>query len=412
MFLLKKFLGEEYNRINSIVESYNNVSNNYINLEACCSYPFQSVLLAQSYPMFTLPTEGMVGERYFPSFKSMDDIDIYTEELLLQLLNLSPDDYGVCNQPHSGTQANQTVYNAILEDGDTILSLDPKSGGHISHNKFIKNINVVNFGLSDTYDIDYKEINRLAKAYNPKLIIIGASSFANNIDYECIGKIAHQVNAFFMVDACHTILYIMGKKFSNPFPYADFLTFSFEKVLRGPQGGIIVYRKKFKKKISYSIFPLTQGGPLQSVQFAKLLCLVELSKLDIEKYASKIQHINKLLNNVLTEKGIETYCTDNKTHIILIDVTKFHLTGVEAEKLFYENNILANKNQIPNDKLSPNTASGIRIGTTCLSNLNYSDEDIIILGKCIIQILTEKKVNKEDINYLIQKYHINVNISN
>lgn len=412
MFLLKKFLGTEYSRINSIIESYNNVSNNYINLEACCSYPFQSVLQAQSYPMFTLPTEGMVGDRYFPSFESMDEIDLYTEELLLQLLNLNSNEYGVCNQPHSGTQANQIIYNAILKDGDTVLCLDPKSGGHISHNKFVKNINVINFGLTDSYNIDYIEINKLANKYNPKLIIMGASSFANNINYEYIGKIAHRVNAFFMVDACHTILYIMGRKFSNPFPNADFLTFSFEKVLRGPQGGIIVYRKQFKKKISYSTFPITQGGPLQSIQFAKLLCLVELSRLDIGQYALQVQHINKLMNTILTSKNIETYCKDFKTHIILIDVTKYNMTGVEAEKLFYDNNILVNKNQIPNDNLPPHITSGIRIGTTCLSNLNYSDEDVTILGECIAQLLHEKKCNREKIDYLVQKYQININISN
>ena len=142
MFLLKSFLGDKYNRVNKIIDSYNNVQNNYINLEACCSYPFINVLKAQEYPMFTLPTEGAVGERFFPSFESMDDIDLYTEELVLKLLNIDKYEYGVCNQPHSGTQANQIVYNTILNDGDVVLSLDPKSGGHISHNKFLESVKV------------------------------------------------------------------------------------------------------------------------------------------------------------------------------------------------------------------------------------------------------------------------------
>lgn len=174
MFLLKRFLGEQYNRVNQIIDSYNNIQNNYINLEACCSYPFPSVLRAQEYPMFTLPTEGMVGARFFPCFESMDDIDNYTEELVLKLLNI--DTYNVCNQPHSGTQANQIVYNAILNDGDTVLSLDPKSGGHISHNKFSKNIKVINYGLTSEYLIDYEQLSNLTIKHKPKLIIVSGTS--------------------------------------------------------------------------------------------------------------------------------------------------------------------------------------------------------------------------------------------
>ena len=381
---------------------------------ACCSYPFNSVLEAQKYPMFTLPTEGMVGKRYFPSFESMDEIDNYTEEIVLDLLELSPIDYKVCNQPHSGTQANQIVYNAILQDGDTILSLSPKCGGHISHNKFIKKINVINYELDTSMDINYSQIQILSQKHKPKLIIIGASSYPNNIKYDIIGKIAHENKSYFMVDACHTILYIMGKEYSNPFPYVDFLTFSLEKVLRGPQGGILIYRnnKEFKNKISYSVFPVTQGGPLQSIQFSKLLCFVELSNINIQEYALNVQNLAKIINNTLGNNNIETFSKDHKTHIILIDVTKFGMTGVEAEQLFYNNNILVNKNQIPGDKLPPHVASGIRFGTTSLSNLGYDEKDTIILGDCIAQLLTNKKVDKSKLEYLISKYHSTINISN
>ncbi len=412
MFLLKRFLGDKYNRVNQIIDSYNNVQNNYINLEACCSYPFPSVLKAQEYPMFTLPTEGMVGERFFPCFESMDDIDIYTEELVLKLLNIDNHEYGVCNQPHSGTQANQIVYNTILKDGDTILSLDAKSGGHISHNKFAKNIKVINYGLTSDHFINYDQLSNLTSKYKPKLIIVGASSYSNNIDYKLISDIAHTNGSYIMVDACHTILYIMAKLYNNPFPDVDFVTFSLEKVLRGPQGGILIYRKSFQKAISYSVFPLTQGGPLQSIQFAKLLCFVELSHIDIKKYASGVQHRAKIIGHKLYNNGISTYSKDYKTHILLIDVTPYNLTGAMAELLFYQNHMLVNKNQIPYDSLPPHIASGIRFGTTCISNLNYSDEDTAILADCIIDLIFHQRVKKEIIDYIVNKYHKNTNISN
>lgn len=412
MYLLKKFLGNDYERVNRIIDSYNDIQNNYINLEACCSYPFPNVLKAQEYPMFTLPTEGMVGSRFFPSFESMDDIDNYTEELVLKLLNIEKHDYRVCNQPHSGTQANQIVYNSILKDGDKILSLDPKSGGHISHNKFSKNIIVINYGLTSEHLINYQQIEDLASIHKPKLIIVGASSYPNNIDYKRIAQIAHSNDAYIMVDACHTILYIMAGVYSNPFPDADFITFSLEKVLRGPQGGILIYRNKFANSIKYSVFPLTQGGPLQSIQFAKLLCFVELTNLDIKKYALGIQQRAEIIGSRLKAKGIKTYSLDYKTHIILIDVTPFNLSGVEAEQLFYNNYMLINKNQIPQDKLPPQIASGIRLGTTCISNLAYTSEDTAYLGNCIAELLLSKKIERTSLEKLINKYHKNINTSN
>lgn len=412
MYLLKKFLGDDYERVNRIIDSYNNVQNNYINLEACCSYPFPNVLKAQEYPMFTLPTEGMVNSRFFPTFESMDDIDNYTEELVLNLLNIDNYDYKVCNQPHSGTQANQIVYNSILKDGDKILSLDPKSGGHISHNKFSKNIDVINYGLTSEHLIDYKQIEDLASRHKPKLIIVGASSYPNDINYKKIARIAHNNDSYMMVDACHTILYIMAGVYSNPFPDVDFVTFSLEKVLRGPQGGILIYRKQFDKSIAYSVFPLTQGGPLQSVQFAKLLCFVELTNLDIKKYALDVQQRAEIIGSRLKAKGINTYSLDYKTHIILIDVTPFNLNGVKAEQLFYNNFMLVNKNQIPQDKLPPQIASGIRLGTTCISNLAYTIDDTVYLSNCIAELLLNKKIEISPLEKLINKYHRNINISN
>ena len=248
--------------------------------------------------------------------------------------------------------------------------------------------------------------------YKPKLIIVGASSYPNDIDYKLISKIAHDNGSYIMVDACHTILYIMSQLYNNPFPDADFVTFSLEKVLRGPQGGILIYRKEFQKLISYSVFPLTQGGPLQSIQFAKLLCFVELSHIDIKKYASEVQQHAKIIGLRLNDNGIYTFSKDYKTHILLIDVTPYKLTGNKAEQFFYKNHLLVNKNQIPFDALSPQITSGIRIGTTCITNLNYSNDDTICLADCISDLLLYQNINKEILEYLINKYHRDTNISN
>lgn len=388
MYLLKRFLGNEYGRINHIIDSFNTYQNEYINLEACCSYPFESVLEAQKFPMYLLPTEGVTGSRYFPAFQSIDDIDIYTEELLLHMLGLDSDDFGVSNQPHSGTQANHIVYNAILSDGDIVLSLDARDGGHISHNKIcVPQTHVVNFGLTIRNEIDYGQIEQLAIKYHPKLVVVGTSSYPDEIDYKRIAEIAHRNGAVLLVDICHTVLYVMGGVYTNPLPYADFTTFTMDKTLRGPQGGMLVYKRKYKKEIDYSIFPLTQGGPLQSIQMAKLVALFELSQIDITEYAKAVQHNTALLNAELNKQGIRTLNRDNKTHIILLDVSPFSLNGLDAESLFYQNHILINKNLIPGDRNPPQRPSGIRLGTTCITNLEYSNTEIAVLGKLISEIL-------------------------
>lgn len=404
MFLIKHFLGNKYERVNKIIDSFNETGKDYINMEACCSLPFQSVLEAQKSPIYLLPTEGNIGKRYFPNMQSIEEIDKYSEEIILKLFNLKNTQYGVNIQPHSGTQANQIVYNAILKNNDTVLSLDPKSGGHISHNKFCKTIHVVNFGLKNDTEIDYDEIEQLTIKYSPKLIIIGASSFCNNINYQSIINIAHKYNALVLADLCHTVLYVLGNKFTSPFPNVDFVTFTMDKTLRGPQGGILIYNKKYEQKINYSVFPLTQGGPLQSIQFAKLLACVELSNINIMEYATSVQENAKTMNDIFKQNNIQTFCSDSKTHIILLNTKQFNLTGEETESLLFQNHILANKNLIPGDQNSPEVTSGIRLGTTVLTNLNYTKEDIIDLTDYISIIFKNKIVSKKYLQF-IEKYN-------
>lgn len=402
---IKKFLGCEYNRINKIIDSFNNTTNSYVNLAACCSSPFENVLNAQSAPTFLLPTEGVVGNRFFPNINCIDDIECYSEEIILDLFDLNPKNYNVSTQPHSGTQANQIVYNAILKDGDTVLSLDTKSGGHISHNKFIKNINVEHFGLTPNNDINYDELEYLIIHKKPKLVIIGASSFPNVIDYQKIIQLSHNHNAMVLADICHTVLFILGKEYPSPFPNVDFVTFTMDKTLRGPQGGILVYNSKFSEDINYSIFPKTQGGPLQSTQFAKLVGLLELQKINLNDYAKKVQFNAKIMNNCFCNNGYATFSNDNSTHIVLVDTQQFGLTGIQAETILFKNKILANKNIIPNDSNSPTITGGIRFGTTYITNQGYTVDDVEILSNTIVKILSGGAIDINIINNLAQRYN-------
>lgn len=405
MYHIKKFLGSEYNRINQIIDSFNYMTKSYINLEACCSLPFKTVMQAQSAPTYLLPTEGVVGNRFFPKINCIDDIEKYSESTILDLFELNHSKFKATTQPHSGTQSNQIVYNAILNDGDSVISLDTKSGGHISHNKFVKNIRVYNFGLTPDYDIDYEILENLLVTKKPKLVIIGASSFPNTIKYKRIIELAHKHDALVLADICHTVLFVLGKIYPSPFPDADFVSFTMDKTLRGPQGGILIYKSDFEKVINYSIFPQTQGGPLQSMQFAKLVGLAELQNINIFEYAKQVQLNAKVINETFLNNGYLTFSKDNSTHIILINTEQFNLNGYEAEKLLFENKILTNKNIIPNDKQSPEITSGIRLGSTCITNQNYSQEDVKKLSEIIIQVLNKEKYDKEVLNEIILRYN-------
>ena len=210
-----------------------------------------------------------------------------------------------------------------------------------------------------------------------------------------------------LADICHTALYILGKVYPTPFPDVDFVSFTMDKTLRGPQGGVLIYKKDFSSIINYSIFPLTQGGPLQSLQFAKLACLVELNNTNLREYAQKVQHNAQIMNNVFSASNIRTFSRDNKTHIILIDTNSVSMTGAEAESLLFSKNILSNKNMIPNDTRSPQVTSGLRLGVTYITNQEYTDDDIRKLSNYIISVLKRQDISNDVCIELLKKYNKN-----
>lgn len=413
MYILKRFLGDEFDKFNSIIDSYNYDQNSYINMAACVSYPFQEVMDIQAMPLSTLPTEGTVGNRYFPICFSLDEIEKYAEELALDLFKINRDNYRVSVQPNSGTQANQIIYNAFLNDGDIVLSLNPKDGGHISHTKMgCRNISVFYFELDNNLDVNYITLENLLQKYHPKLIIVGASSYPKEFDYQKIYEITSRYGTKLMADICHSVLYIAGNVHKSIFPFVDFATFTMDKTLRGPQGGIIIYRSEYDKSISQSIFPKTQGGPVQNIMFSKAMCFLKLHSIDLPTYAAQIIANANLLLHTLNQNNVKTVTSLSSNHIVLIDLSASKSTGIEMEKNLFINRIITNRNQIPNDPRNAFITSGVRLGTTVITNLGYSTQDIILLGNYISQIITDNSIDQQILNSLITKYHSGINISN
>lgn len=413
MYILKRFLGNDFERFNAIIDKYNLEQNTYINLTACVSYPFQEVLDTQAMPLATVPTEGTRGKRYFPSVESIDDIENYAEELGLKLFHIDDSSYKISVQPNSGTQANQIVYNAILRNGDTVLALSPKDGGHISHSKLgCRNIRPIYFSLNENLEIDYELFEQQIKSENPKLVIVGASSYIKEFDYQKIHSITSRYKIPLMADICHSVLYIMGNIHNNIFPFVDFATFTMDKLLCGPQGGVLIYKSEYDSQISTSIFPKTQGGPIQNSLFSKTMCFLKLFSMNVHDYAKNVISNTNLMINVLKAENIKTINDIAHNHIILIDVISNGISGKIAEETLFKYGILVNRNQLPNDKLSALITSGIRIGTVPITNLNYSKDDIIDLGRYLAATINGEIPQEETFLYLIEKYHKHINISN
>lgn len=413
MYILKRFLGKNFERFNTIVKKYNLEQNTYINLTACVSYPFQEVLDVQAMPFATIPTEGTRGKRYFPSVESIDDIENYAEELGLKLFHIHDSSYKISIQPHSGTQANQIVYNAILNNGDTVLALNPKDGGHISHTKLgCRSIRPIYFSLNQNLEVNYELFEDQIIKEKPKLVIVGASSYIKEFDYKKIYSITSRYQIPLMADICHSVLYIMGNVHKNIFPFVDFATFTMDKLLCGPQGGVIIYKTEYDSKINTSIFPKTQGGPIQNSLFSKTMCFLKLNNINIDAYAKEVIDNTNLMINTLKAENVKTINDIAQNHIILVDLTTNELSGKNAEELLFNHGILVNRNLIPNDTQNALITSGIRIGTVPITNLNYSKNDIANLGRYLAAVINGKIPQQEIFMHLIEKYHNNINISN
>lgn len=376
MHYLTRFRESSSERIRAIVDLHWNVIRDWIHLIASASYPFPEAMKALAEPMGVVPVEGLPEERYFPGTAVMDAIETRAEELLCAMI-APGHDYRATIQPHSGTQANQVVFNAVLESDDRVLSLHPSQGGHISHKVLIGRRNRVDFyPLGDGATIDYDALEELALRERPKLIIAGGSAYPREIDFAAVGRVARRSGALLHADISHTATFVAAGVHAPVVPHADFVTFNMAKNMRGPNGGVVVYRHEHHKRVKRGLFPDTQGGPNENVMFAKLVTLEHLSTIDLPGYARRMVEIARLMAFTLRERGLAIVTGGTDSHIVLVDLRHRDTTGVDAERACEKLRVLVNRNLVPGDPRPPWITSGVRLGTACLTILGYSNDDV------------------------------------
>ena len=353
--------------------------------------------------------EGLPAKRYYGGCEVVDEVERLAIARAMQLFGAE----FVNVQPHSGAQANLAVYAALLQPGDTLLGMNLASGGHLTHgapaNQSGKVYNAVSYGVDpNTGRIDYDEVARLAELHKPKLIVAGASAYPRAIDFKRFADIAHQNGALLMVDMAHIAGLVAGGAHMSPVPYADIVTTTTHKTLRGPRGGIIMGKEEFAKKINAAVFPGTQGGPLMHVIAAKAVCFHEAMQPEFADYAHQIVKNSQALASALLEKGFDLVSGGTDNHLMLADLRPLHITGKELQLRLGENGITVNKNAIPNDPEKPFVTSGVRIGTAAATTRGMKEDDMRVIAECIYDTAADFEGTREKVrravDALTEKY--------
>jgi len=355
----------------------------------------EAVMQAEGSVFMNKYAEGYPGRRYYGGCENMDVV----ERLAVDRLNrLFGSEYANV-QPHSGTQANMAVYFAVLNQGDSILSMDLAHGGHLSHGlpvsfsgRFFK---IVHYGVSrKTEVIDYDQVAEIAKKHRPKLIIAGASAYPRILDFASFKKIADEVGAYLMVDMAHIAGLVAAGVHPSPVPFADFITSTTHKTMRGPRGGIILAMEKYSRPLNSQIFPGIQGGPLMHVIAAKAVAFKEALRDDFKIYQQQIVSNAKTLAKTLQERGFRLVSGGTDNHLLLVDLSDKGLTGAKAEEVLERSGITVNKNTIPFDIRSPSVTSGIRIGTPAVTTRGLKEQDMEEVGNYISELLDRPEDDK------------------
>ena len=361
---------------------------NHLELIASENFVSPAVLAAMGSHLTNKYAEGYPGKRYYGGCEFVDIAENLARDRACQLFQA--DHANV--QPHSGAQANIAVYFAMLEPGDTILGMNLAHGGHLTHGSPVnlsgKYFNIVPYGVrEDDQKIDYEELGRIARECKPKMIVAGASAYPRIIDFAAFRQIADEVGAYLMVDMAHIAGLVAAGEHPNPVPYADFVTTTTHKTLRGPRGGMILCKEQYAKAIDKAIFPGTQGGPLMHVIAAKAVCFKEAMGEDFKTYQRQIVRNAAALAQGLLNRGIQLVSGGTDNHLMLLDLRETGITGRALEKLLDKANITANKNAIPFDPLKPMTTSGLRIGTPAMTTRGLREADMDQVADFIVRII-------------------------
>ncbi|NCE63395.1 serine hydroxymethyltransferase [Pseudoflavonifractor sp. 524-17] len=369
------------------------------NIELIASENFvsEAVLATAGSVLTNKYAEGYPSKRYYGGCQCVDVVENMARERACKLFGAEHANV----QPHSGANANYAVYQALCSVGDTVLGMDLANGGHLTHGSPVnfsgKNYKMVSYGLNDQGFIDYDNVRDMAKKHQPKMIIAGASAYPRFIDYKAFAEIAHEVGAYLFADMAHVAGLVAAGLHPSPVPYADVVTTTTHKTLRGPRGGMILCKEELAKKIDSGIFPGSQGGPLEHIIAAKAVALGEAMKPEFKAYQEQVLKNAKALSESLMKEGFDLVSGGTDNHMMLVDLRKAGVTGKEMEHRLDEVNITLNKNAIPNDPEKPFVTSGVRIGTPAATTRGLKEEDMTIIGQLIWQVATDFEAKADSI---------------
>lgn len=375
----------------------------HVELIASENYVSCAVMEAQGSQLTNKYAEGYPGKRYYGGCEYVDEVEQLAIDRLKQLFGATY----VNVQPHSGSQANQAVYASVLQPGDTILGMSLAHGGHLTHGASVnisgRLYNAITYGLDENEILNYAQVEQLALEHKPKMIVAGASAYALEIDWARFRAIADKVGAYLFVDMAHYAGLVAGGEYPNPVPFADFVTTTTHKTLRGPRGGVIMCRsEEHAKALNSAIFPCLQGGPLMHVIAAKAVAFKEALQPEFKQYARQIKANAKVLAETLIERGLRIVSGRTESHVFLVDLQPKKLTGKTAEAVLGQAHITVNKNAIPNDPEKPFVTSGIRLGTAAITTRGFTEADTRELGHLIADVL-DNADNQQVISEVAEK---------
>ena len=379
--------------IYSLVEKELEREQDGIELIASENFASEAVMEAMGSYLTNKYAEGYPSKRYYGGCQVVDEVEELARERAKKLFGAEHANV----QPHSGSQANMAVYFTILQPGDTVLGMNLSHGGHLTHGSAVnfsgRLYNFVSYGVNkETERIDYEEVRRLALEYKPKLIVAGASAYSRIIDFKKLQEICDEVAAYFMVDMAHIAGLVATGAHPSPVPYADFVTSTTHKTLRGPRGGLILCKEKYAKALDKNIFPGIQGGPLMHTIAAKAVCFKEALQPEFKEYIDRVVKNCKVLAEELVKYDFKLVSNGSDNHLILIDLNNKDITGKDAEKRLDSIGITVNKNTVPNETKSPFVTSGIRIGTAAVTTRGFDEEDM----KEVAALINDAIENKDE----------------